>query len=101
MRWPNKSLQPTATALSVTDERMYYSLRHAGCFRTRRAVALVQPVSDVTLRWRLLSSDVRVLVAELCCRKSVGYSISSEHSPEFERWQILARMYSRSETVGI
>ena len=46
---PNKSLQPTATALSATDERWQLSLRHAGCLGIRRAVAFIQLVSGVIL----------------------------------------------------
>ena len=45
----NKSLQPTATALSVTGERSIIRSRHAGCLRIRRAVALVRLVSGVIL----------------------------------------------------
>ena len=46
---PNKSLQPTATALSVTDERCINRSRHAGCLGIRRAVALDGRVSGVIL----------------------------------------------------
>ena len=46
----NKSLQPTATAQSVTGERCNSRSRHAGCLGTRRAVASARPVSGVTLR---------------------------------------------------
>jgi hypothetical protein len=46
---PNKSLQPTATAQSVTDERSITRSRHAGCLRIRRAVASVQLVPGVML----------------------------------------------------
>ena len=46
---PNKSLQPTATALSVTDERSITRSRHAGCWGIRRAVALIRLVSGVML----------------------------------------------------
>ena len=46
---PNKSLQPTATALSATDDAGNIRSRHAGCLRIRRAVASVRPVSEVML----------------------------------------------------
>ena len=49
MQVPNKSLQPTATALSVTGARCITRSRHAGCLGTRRAVAFVRLVSGVIL----------------------------------------------------